>query len=77
LYAFLSLPHGDAPYHGVEPQPHESPLAGAMPAADKSSIPLEEKNALTINVRPPPVVLVLGTGVSDPTALPFSELAAS
>jgi hypothetical protein len=26
-YAFLSLPHGLAPYHGVEPQPHESPLA--------------------------------------------------
>jgi hypothetical protein len=26
--AFLSLPHGDLPYHGVEPQPHESPFAG-------------------------------------------------
>jgi hypothetical protein len=39
-----------------------------MPPADESSVPLEEKNALTI---------VLETGVSDPTALAFSELAAS
>jgi CheY-like chemotaxis protein len=28
-------------------------------------------------VRPPPVVLVLGTGACDPTPLPFSELATS
>jgi hypothetical protein len=47
--AFLSLPHGGAPYHGVEPQPHESPLAGGNAvAAEKPSTPLEEKNALTI-----------------------------
>ena len=29
------------------------------------------------NVRPPPVVLVLGTGASDPTPLPFSQLTES
>ncbi len=30
-----------------------------------------------INVRPPPTVLVLGTGPLDPTPLPFSHLTAS
>ena len=30
-----------------------------------------------INVRPPPVVLVLGTGALDPTPLPLSQLTAS